>query len=228
MINKLFILVLAHAIFIEGTIFSDIISIFIPFYKKSIITTFLCIFYILFVLYHKKVLFKFDNTFIFFVILLLILSIDILQCNLSNNSNLSLVIYTIKNTLLLLVLLIQTRISFLYALNTKIIKFYVLFIIISSWLLFTLIYLGQDVGKSLISTDFLRKNDEGNLGKSLYSFPLGLGLFITGQNYASLGSIVFPQFCSYYIEPQIFCFNYFPLLFLYLSNVNESIKNIYC
>ena len=120
----------------------------------------------------------------------------------------------------------HSQVKEFHILNKKFIHFFSLIIIFSSWILFVLIFFGLDINSSLIDTDFLRKNNEGNLGKSLYSFPLGLGVFITGQNYATLGDLSFPQFCSFYIEPQIFCFNYFPLLFLYLNQKVEIVPKI--
>ena len=68
-----------------------------------------------------------------------------------------------------------------------------------------------------IDVSFLRKVNEGNLGKDLYSMPFGMGLLITGQNLASFLGFDFYQFSSYFFEPQIFGFMMVPAFIIFLQ-----------
>ena len=68
-----------------------------------------------------------------------------------------------------------------------------------------------------VDVSFLRKVNEGNLGKDLYSMPFGMGLLITGQNLASFLGFDFYQFSSYFFEPQIFGFMMAPAFIIFLQ-----------
>ena len=56
-----------------------------------------------------------------------------------------------------------------------------LFVLLTGFCLFILSFAVDSIADRSIDISFLRKAGEGNLGKSLYSMPYGLGLLITGQ-----------------------------------------------
>ncbi len=150
------------------------------------------------------------------------MSVDMIVGFLSNTLNVSLYIYTFKVILLFIVSISQISKGNFDKLLKSILSYHTHLVLILSFILLFLIILKGGINTSIIDTEFLRKNSEGNFGENLYSFPYGLGLFIVGQNFAQIGLIKFPQYCSFYFEPQVFCFFYFPFLFIYFSYLDSS------
>ena len=137
--------------------------------------------------------------------------IDMIVGFLSNTLNVSIFIYTIKVTLFFLVCILQLSSGNFDKLLKLILSSHTYIVIALSIILLILIVSFDGIANSFIDTGFLRKSSEGNLDQNLYSFPYGLGLFIVGQNHAQFGSITFPQYCSFYFEPQFFCFFLLPI-----------------
>lgn len=94
-------------------------------------------------------------------------------------------------------------------------KHFFLFVLFTSIVL--LVFLMLPIDDQYIDVSFLRKNAEGNNGESLYTFPFGLGLLITGQNRPEFLGLEFYQYCSYFIEPQVFVFFFIPACFMFLK-----------
>ena len=102
-----------------------------------------------------------------------------------------------------------------------------LFVLLTGFCLFILSFVVDNIADKTIDISFLRKAEEGNLGKSLYSMPYGLGLLITGQNLASFLGFDFYQFSSYFIEPQIFGFMMVPAFIIFLQRDYKTPATVY-
>lgn len=191
-----------------------------PFYKESLISILLALTYLFIFIYRKTkilILKEYKNVYIIISIFCTCMCIDMIVGLLSNTLNVSIVLYTFKVILFFLVCILQISCRNFANILKLILSSHTHVVIILSLILFCLILSFDGINTSFIDTGFLKKNSEGNLGENLYSFPYGLGLFIVGQNHAQFGLLKFPQYCSFYFEPQFFCFFYYPFLFIYLS-----------
>lgn len=220
LLDGLFYVGVLHFLLSEATIFGDYLQSFIPYYSPSVVSVALLMaFLLLYAVLLRKVRLPIglppEGVFAFFsmVFFLVAITADFALSVIAENS-MSAVLYWVKYSLFCAVMLVAmfgtNKIDIL-----KPCYHIILMILVTSIVLLVIVGIrGADLPS--LGVGFLRKSGEGNLGEPLYSFPYGLGLLITGQNEARVLGFEFSQYCSYFIEPQIFAFFFVPAIFLCL------------
>lgn len=210
-----------HFLLSEATIFGDLLQSVIPYYSPSVVSVALLMaFLLVYVVMLRKVSLPIGLppegvfAFVSMIFFLVAITVDFALSVITENSMLA-ALYWVKYGLFCAVMLVAV----FGANKIDILRpcYHILLMIMTTSI--ALLVIVSVVGGDLpsIGVSFLRKSGEGNLGEPLYSFPYGLGLLITGQNEARVLGFEFSQYCSYFIEPQIFAFFYVPAMFLCLD-----------
>lgn len=216
-----------HYLFSEATIISSWIKSHVNAYSPSFFSLVICISYLaISFLSNKKVRFAFGVedllwgglvlALVFFLAAITFdLFLDVLFGAVESTFN-----YWLKYILIFFIILIELFGGRSADMLVLPFKHFFLFVLLTSIALLVLLMLPVD--DQYIDVSFLRKNAEGNNGESLYTFPFGLGLLITGQNKPAFLGFEFYQYCSYFIEPQVFVFFFIPACFMFLKYKGAS------
>ena len=216
----------------EGSILLEFMRHWIPVYSHSIVSSVLMGITIIlgFNRGSKKNFWKLIQSKKLIIALLPIISfvlacyIDVLVNLLSSNVTMSPLAFLIRHLLFTLMFLQALSCGKFFTQLANPYYHIMGFILLMGAALFIVALSINDFQKHTLDVSFLRKSAEGNLGKSLYSMPYGLGLIISGQNLASVLGFKFFQFSSYFIEPQVFGFNMVPAFMLFLVKRHKNYK----
>lgn len=209
----------------EGTVALDFARSIIPGYSHSVVTTLIMIgvIFLGFIkgINRKTINMMFSSRLIFaglpIIFFVLASYIDIIVNLFSSNVSFSYAAFLIRHLLFIFLVLQAIACGEPFIRITKPYFHLMLFILITGATLFLLNIVIDNINNYSVDVGFLRKSGEGNLGRSLYSMPFGMGLLITGQNLANFLGFNFYQFSSYFFEPQIFGFMMVPGFIIFLQ-----------
>ena len=209
----------------EGTIALDLAKKWASFYSHTISTTLLMIATIILGFFSGMnrrtlgMIFSYRLILPLLPIILFILAcyVDVFINLFSSNVDSSYIAFLIRYLLFIFLIIQAISCSRFFLDVSKPYYHLMLFVLITGGLLFFLNILVNDITQFSTDVSFLKKVDEGNLGKNLYSMPFGMGLLITGQNLASFLGLNFYQFSSYFFEPQVFGFIMVPAFIIFLD-----------
>ena len=148
------------------------------------------------------------------VVFICAINLDVVIAFLSGILSVNTVLYAVKYQLFVFTVVTALKAGITIEKIFSPFAYICIFTFVTGSILFALYAFGFDLLANSFDVSFLRKAEEGNLGEYLYSWPFGLGLLITGQNMAFFLGLQFYQFCSFYIEPQVFCLNTIPVLII--------------